>query len=351
VVAQEVERCDGDATVMIHDYHFYLVAGLVRERCPDVFLHHFIHVPWPQPESWRVLPGPMRYRLLRGLLANDVVAFHTEHFARNFLLSCQELLELPINLDDFTVRVGDRRVAARWYPISLDVEGFEALASSPEVLEHEHRLANTRREYLILRVDRADLSKNILRGFLAFDRLLDQHPDLAGRVTFLALVQPSREDVEEYANYADRMHRLVADINLKHGHTEWQPVDLRFESNFLQAVGAYRIYDALLVNPVFDGMNLVAKEGVLANQRDGVLVLSEHAGAYHELGAFALVVHPFDIEQQAESLYRALTLDQADRRALHQACLDVVRGNDLTKWFRAQLSDISELRARLPSRT
>ncbi|MGH9065255.1 MAG: alpha,alpha-trehalose-phosphate synthase (UDP-forming) [Acidimicrobiales bacterium] len=345
VVAEEVERHGGRATVMLHDYHFYLVAGLVRARCPDAFLHHFVHIPWPQPDAWRILPGPMRDRLIRGLLANDVVAFHTEHYARNFLLTCQELLDLPVDLSDLSVQAGDRRVAARWYPISIDVAGFEALASSAEVLEHERRLGNSRREFLVVRVDRADLSKNILRGFLAFDRLLDLHPDLAGRVTFLALLQPSRGDVEEYAAYAERIHRLVADINLKHGHTEWQPIDLRFEDNHHQAVAAFRLYDALLVNPVVDGMNLVAKEGVLANQNHGVLVLSEHAGAHHELGAFALSVHPFDIDQQAEALFQALTLPLGERRDLHQACADVVRGNDLTKWFRAQLADISQLRS------
>lgn len=346
-IAEEVERYGGRATVMIHDYHFYLVAGLVRDRCPEVFLHHFVHIPWPQPDSWRVLPGDMRDQLLWGLLANDVVAFHTERYARNFLLTCQELLDLAVDLGDFSVRVGDRRVAARWYPISLDVAGFEALARSPEVMEHVERLDNSRREFLVLRVDRADLSKNILRGFLAFDRMLELYPDLAGRVTFLALIQPSRGDVEEYAAYAERIHRLVADINLKHGHTEWQPVDLRFEDNYLQAVAAYQLYDALLVNPVFDGMNLVAKEGVLANRRGGALVLSEHAGAYHELGAFALTVHPFDIDQQARAIFRALTMPAEERQDLHRACVEIVRENDLAKWFRAQLIDIAALRARV----
>jgi trehalose 6-phosphate synthase len=347
VVAEEVERAGGSATVMLHDYHFYLVAPGVRERCPGALLHHFVHIPWPQPDSWRILPADMRERVVRGLLANDVVAFHTEHYARNFVLTCRQLLDLPVDSDTMTVQVDERRVAARWYPISLDVEGFEDLAQSPEVLAHEERLNNSRREFLILRVDRADLSKNVLRGFMAFDRMLDLHPDLAGRVTFLALVQPSRGDVDEYAAYAERIRRLVADINLKHGHTEWQPVDLHFEDNYLQAVAAYRLYDALLVNPVFDGMNLVAKEGPLANRRGGVLILSEHAGAHHELGAFALTVHPFDIDQQAQALYEALTMDPARRQDLHRACVDVVRGNDLTKWFQAQLEDITALRSRL----
>jgi trehalose 6-phosphate synthase len=344
VVAEEVAGHGGRATVMSHDYHFYLLAPGVRERCPEAFLHHFVHIPWPQPDSWRALPAPMRDELLEGLLANDVVAFHTERYARNFLLSCQELLDLPVRLQDLSVEFRGRRVAARWYPISIDVAELEEAIESPEVLELEQRLENSRREFMILRVDRADLSKNILRGFLAFDALLEQHPDLVGRITFMALIQPSRQDVDEYVDYAERIFRLAADINLKHGHSEWQPIDLRFEDNLPQALAAYRLFDVLLVNPVVDGMNLVAKEGVLANRRDGVLVLSEHAGAYEELGAFAVPVHPFDICQQAEALYQALTMGPAERAELHRACVDVVRANDLDKWFRAQLADIETLR-------
>ncbi|MBO0892970.1 MAG: trehalose-6-phosphate synthase [Acidimicrobiales bacterium] len=344
VVAEEVGRHGGAVTVMSHDYHFYLLAPRVRERCPHAFLHHFVHIPWPQPDSWRTLPAPLREQLLEGLLSNDVVAFHTERYARNFLLTCQELLDLPVRFSDLSVEFGGRRVAARWYPISIDVAELEAAIETPAVLELEQRLENSRREFLILRVDRADLSKNILRGFLAFDALLEGHPDLVGRVTFLALVQPSRQDVDEYVDYAERVRRMAADINLKHGHSEWQPIDLRFEDNLPQALAAYRLYDVLLVNPVVDGMNLVAKEGVLANRRDGVLVLSEHAGAYEELGAFVVPVHPFDVCQQADALYRAITMDPTERRELHRACVEVVRANNLDKWFRAQLADIEALR-------
>ncbi len=343
-VAEEVDRRGGRATVMVQDYHFYLVPQLVRARCPEAFLHHFVHVPWPQPDAWRVLPPPMREALLTGVLGNDVVAFHTERYARNFLLGCQELLGLRVDLDGLSVDFEGHTVRARWYPISVDTAHFDELAASPAVREHERRLADRRRDHLVLRVDRADLSKNIVRGFKAFDVLLDDHPELAERVTFLALVQPTRGDVAEYADYLERIRRVVADVNLKHGTSDWQPVDLRLEENMDQAVAAYKLFDVLVVNAIFDGMNLVAKEAVLVNERDGVLALSENTGAHEELGAFAVTLHPFDIQQQADAIYAALTMDPDERRQRRDACIAVIRENDIEKWLQEQLDDVGRLR-------
>ena len=209
-----MEARGGRATVMVQDYHFYLVPELVRARCPDVFLHHFVHIPWPQPDAWRVLPPAMREAVLTGVLGNDVVAFHTDRYARNFLLGCQELLGLPVDLAALTVDAGGRTVRARWYPISVDPDAFEALAASPEVRRAEEELVGDTAGAPDLRVDRTDPSKNIVRGFRAFDLLLDDHPELAGRVTFLALLQPSRQDVAEYADYIEAIRRMVADVNL-----------------------------------------------------------------------------------------------------------------------------------------
>jgi trehalose 6-phosphate synthase len=344
VVADEVEARGGRALVMVQDYHFYLVAERVRRRCPEVYLHHFVHIPWPQPDAWRILPPSMRDTLYHGLLGNDVVAFHTEHYARNFLLGCQELLGLPTDLEEMTVSAGGRTVRARWYPISVDAAAFEALARSPEVLDNQERLAGRRREHLVLRVDRADLSKNILRGFRAYDMLLDDHPELRERVTFLALLQPSRQDVAQYRDYLERIKRVVADVNLKHGTADWQPIDLHLGDNMPLAVAAYKLFDVLVVNAIFDGMNLVAKEATLVNERDGVLALSENTGAHEELGAFALTLYPFDIRQQAETLYEALTMDPGRRKELREACNAIVRENDVAKWLNEQLDDARRIR-------
>jgi trehalose 6-phosphate synthase len=349
-VAEEVEALGSRAIVMIQDYHFYLVAERVRERCPDAFLHHFVHIPWPHPDAWRVLPPGMRETLFHGLLGNDVVAFHSQRSARNFLLCCQELLDLRVDLDRHTVDVDDRTVTTRWHPISVNPEDLEKAAASAEVEEHKRRLAGKRREHLLLRVDRADLSKNILRGFRAFDVLLDDHPELAEKVTFLALLQPSREDVEQYVEYLEKVRRLVADINLKHGTDGWQPIDLDLQGDFDQVLAAYKLFDVLVVNAVFDGMNLVAKESVLLNECDGVLALSENTGAFDELGRHALTLHPFDIQQQADALFAALTMDRQERRERLRACAAVVRENDVAKWLGEQLRDVRRFSERGPKR-
>ena len=342
-VVEEVEARGGRALVMLHDYHFYLVAQEVRDRCPDALVSFFLHIPFPGPDTWRVLPPAWRERVLNGLLGNDVVAFHTEGFARNFLLSAQELLGLPVDLEAMTVRVGDRVVAARHYPISIDVEAIRELAATPEVAGHARALTEAfcvGERQLVLRVDRTDPSKNIVRGFEAFATMLEDHPELAGRVSFLALLQPSRQDVPEYADYLAEIGATVAKVNAAHGADGWAPIDLRLAEDLALAVAAYSVYDVLMVNALADGMNLVAKEAVVVNRRDGVLALSENTGAHQELGAFAVTLHPFDIQQQADALYAALTMDRDLRRARREAAARVVEENDIAKWLTAQLTDL-----------
>jgi trehalose 6-phosphate synthase len=342
-VVAEVQARGGRALVMLHDYHFYLVAREVRERCPEAVVSFFLHIPWPGPDAWRVLPPPWRERVLHGLLGNDVVAFHTEGFARNFLLTCQELLGLPVDLEAMTVRVGDREVAARHYPISIDVEAMRALAASPEVVEHAAALREAfcgQDRQLILRVDRTDPSKNIVRGFEAFATLLEDHPELVGRVSFLALLQPSRQDVPEYADYLAEIGATVARVNAAHAGEGYAPVDLRLVEDQALAVAAYTVCDVLMVNALADGMNLVAKEAVVVNTRESVLALSENTGAHQELGAFAVTLHPFDVQQQADALHEALTMGRDQRRARREAAARVVEENDISKWLTAQLTDL-----------
>jgi trehalose 6-phosphate synthase len=350
-VAEEVERVGGRAVVMLQDYHFYLVGELVRQRCPDAIISHFVHIPWPGPDGLRVLPVKMRDGMLRGLLGCDVVAFHTRRSARNFLTCAQEMLDLPVDFRAGTITVpgpkgGERKVAARFYPISVDVEAVEKLAASEEVAAHRQEIERTHLDEgkrLVVRIDRTDPSKNIVRGFRAFGLLLDQHSELRGRVTFLASLMPSRQDVPEYANYLAQVGGVVAEVNARHHAEGWQPIDMRLQEDLAFAVASYQLADVLVVNAVNDGMNLVAKEAVLANNRDGVLLLSENTGAHDELGDFALTVHPFDLQQQADAMYEALTMDRKERAALLTAAADRVRSNDVERWLRAQLSDLADL--------
>jgi trehalose 6-phosphate synthase len=342
-VVSEVQARGGRALVMLHDYHFYLVAREIREQCPEAVVSFFLHIPWPGPDAWRVLPPAWREAVLDGLLGNDVVAFHTEGFARNFLLTCQELLGLPVDLEAMTVRVGDREVAARHYPISIDVEAMRALAASPEVIEQAGQLRAAfcgDDRQLILRVDRTDPSKNIVRGFEAFATLLEDHPELVGRVSFLAVLQPSRQDVPEYADYLAEIGAIVARVNAAHAAEGDAPIDLRLVEDQALAVAAYTVCDVLMVNALADGMNLVAKEAVVVNTRESVLALSENTGAHQELGPFAVTLHPFDIQQQADALHEALTMGRDLRRARRQAAARVVEENDIAKWLSAQLNDL-----------
>jgi trehalose 6-phosphate synthase len=343
VVVDELDRRGEDAVVMLHDYHLYLVAAHVRDRRPSAFLHHFVHIPWPPPEIWRTLPSALAELLLRGLLANDVVAFHTEGYVRNFLDTCEQLLSLPVDREERLVFVDGRRVAVRFYPISLDPEALRAFAAGPEAREERLALQANRAEKLIVRVDRADPSKNIVRGFWALDQMFIDHPELIGRVTMLALVQPTRADIPQYINYMSEIQRTGAELNERYGTDDWQPLDLRIGEGLARAVAAYQEADVLLVNPVRDGMNLVAKEGVLLNERDAVLVLSHQAGVFEEIGAFAVGVHPLDVMEQAGALYRALNMPVPERRARLNASRAVVERNDAGRWLEQQLQDVEQI--------
>ena len=213
------------------------------------------------------------------------------------------------------MRFGEREVWVRAYPLPIDHRATRRIAQGERVAEFEAELLRRRRDFLILRVDRADLSKNVLRGFSAFDLFLEQHPEFTERVTFMAQLMPSRTDVPQYAEYLERIEALVAVVNHRHGTPDWMPIQLKLRDDLEEAMAAYKHYDVLLVNAMFDGMNLVAKEGPIVNEREGVSILSENTGAHEELGEYALSVNPFDIQELADSIYAALTMDARRARA------------------------------------
>ena len=206
--------------------------------------------------------------------------------------------------------------------------------------EFERELLRRRRDYLILRVDRADLSKNVLRGFSAFDLFLEQHPEFSERVTFVAQLMPSRTDVPQYAEYLEPIEALVAVVNHRHGTPDWMPIQLKLRDDLEEAMAAYKHYDVLLVNAMFDGMNLVAKEGPIVNEREGVSILSENTGAHEELGEFALSVNPFDVQELADSIHAALTMAPEERARRAEGLKEIVTSRDPGDWIDEQLADI-----------
>lgn len=339
-VIEEIEGVESPV-VMVHDYHLYTLPAMVRRARPDAFLHHFIHIPWTQSDAWRVLPGPMREEIFRGVLSNDIVGFHTSSYRRNFLQCCDDLFEeFEVDHRRGIVFVDGREVWVRNYPLPIDARATRALGTRERVADFEATLLQRRREHLILRVDRADLSKNVLRGFSAFDLFLEQHPEFDERVTFIAQLMPSRTDVPEYAEYLERIEALVAVVNHRHGTPDWMPIQLKLRDDLEEAVAAYKNYDVLLVNAMFDGMNLVAKEGPLLNEHGGVSILSENTGAHEELGEFALSVNPFDIQETADSIHAALTMDFEERDRRLQGLKEIVTARDPGDWIDDQLADI-----------
>jgi trehalose 6-phosphate synthase len=338
-VIEEIEGQD-EPVVMVHDYHLYTLPALVRRARPDVFLHHFVHIPWTQPDAWRVLPNRIREEIYTGILANDIVGFHTQAYRRNFLQCCRDLMDLEVDFDEGVVHFEDREVWVRSYPLPIDQKAIQQTAESDGVGAHEEELLRRRREHLVLRVDRADLSKNVLRGFSAFDLFLEQHPEFRENVTFIAQLMPSRTDVPEYAEYLERIEALVAVVNHRHGTPDWMPINLKLRDDLEEAVAAYKHYDVLLVNAMFDGMNLVAKEGPMVNERDGVSILSENTGAHEELGEFALSVNPFDIQELADSIHAALTMRPEERARRLAGLKEIVTARDPGDWIDDQLADI-----------
>jgi trehalose 6-phosphate synthase len=337
-VVSELER--EEAAVLFHDYHLYVAPAMVRERVPDALLSHFVHVPWPQPDYWRVLPEPIRRALHEGILANDVVSFHTDRWRRNFLRSCEDIAGADSHFESGTASFLGRTICAHVRPISVDPVEFDMLADATQVLAEEQRIAAERPDFLVLRVDRTDPSKNVVRGFRAFERYLEAHPEMHGRVGMLALLDPSRQDIPEYAEYLGAIQRAARVVNDRFQQDGWVPIDLQIRDNFTQAVAAYKQYDVLLVNAIFDGMNLVAKEAPLVNRRDGVLVLSENAGAHDELASWALTVNPFDVTGQAEAIHRALTMSADERQSRAAAIAAHVREHPISEWIAAQLEDL-----------
>src|SRR3954447_24727995 len=338
-VIEEIEGQD-EPVVMVHDYHLYTLPALVRRARPDVFLHHFVHIPWTQPDAWRVLPNRIREEIYTGILANDIVGFHTQAYRRNFLQCCRDLMDLDVDFGEGIVRFEDREVWVRSYPLPIDQKAILQTATSDGVREHEEELLRRRREHLVLRVDRADLSKNVLRGFSAFDLFLEQHPEFRESVTFIAQLMPSRTDVPEYAEYLERIEALVAVVNHRHGTPDWMPINLKLRDDLEEAFAAYKHYDVLLVNAMFDGMNLVAKEGPMVNEHDGVSILSENTGAHEELGESALSVNPFDIQETADSIHAALTMPAAERARRMKGLKRIVTLRDPGDWIDDQLVDI-----------
>ncbi len=331
--------------IMLHDYHLYLAADTIRRRRPQAVLSHFTHIPWPPSSLWQVMRPAIRTAIVAGLAANDVVAFQTQRYAHNYLRGVESFLP-GARVDYRTRRVvlADGHTAlVRHYPISIDVDATRAVARSARARRLAEQMRSAAREQVIVRVDRLEPSKNILRGFLAYEVLLQRSPRLRGRISFLAFLVPSRTGLREYGHYGRMVQSAVDRINARFGRGGWRPVQIFYENDYAQALAGLSIADVVLVNPLVDGMNLVAKEAVVVSQRNAALVLSETAGAFDQMADGALPVAPADVVGTADALAAALAMP-ADERSRRLAGLRRgVEREDITWWLRRQLEDLAEL--------
>lgn len=354
IIAEAVlEHAQGQRrpVVLLQDYHLYLAAATIRAERPDALILHFNHIPWPAVDSWLVLPQGLRRAICEGLLANDIVGLQTDRYATNFLHSVQAFVrDAEVDPDGRHVRWRGRTIWVRAYPISIEPDALAAFARSPAVerrkAELRARLERAGNPKLVVRVDRLEPSKNALRGFIAFENLLKRRPELRKSVRFLAVQSVSRPDLADYAKYAAAVREVVARVNGM-ADPDQAPIWLLDGSDYDLAIAALSLADVVLVNPVVDGMNLVAKEAAVVSR--AALVLSETAGAAEQLASDALMVSAADIAGTAEMLERALEMPADERLGRVRRLRASVRDEDLQWWLTRQLRDLAAVsRGRRP---
>jgi trehalose 6-phosphate synthase len=342
--AEGVER----PVFLLQDYHLYLAASRIRERRPDATILHFTHVPWPPATQWQILPQGLRRAICEGLLACDIVGLQTDRYASAFLDTVASFVrDARVDPDGRSIRWRERRIRVRSYPISLDPDGVTAFGRSAEVTERvdrlRGRLARAGDPQLIVRADRIEPSKNALRGFLAYEELLERRPKLRDSTRFLAVQAPTRTSIREYADYAGAVREVVARVNGL-ADPDDAPIWISDGSDYAMAIAALRLADVVVVNPLVDGMNLVAKEAVLVGERDPVLVLSETAGAAEQLADDCLMVAPADVSGTADQIDEALRMSRDERRARIRRLRSSVRAEDIRWWLDRQLRDLAAIR-------
>jgi trehalose 6-phosphate synthase len=353
-IAEIVRKKKKPVLIMLQDYHLYLTARYLKKylRGQDVTISLFVHIPWPGPEYWGILPARMREELLDGLAAVDLMGFQTSEDGLNFIRTCENYLPKAIvQYRNRRVRYRSHDTIIRDFPISIDVNAIEAMSETEEVNEYQKEISRqVDGKKMILRVDRLEPSKNIIRGFQAYESLLENHSEYRGKVIFMAYLIPSRVGVEEYQNYLDEIMVTVGRINAHYGSSDWEPIRLLVGENYPRAVAAMKMYDVLLVNSIADGMNLVAKEGPIVNQKDGVLILSERAGARQQLHQGALVISPVDIFETQVAIHKALSMNVEEKQKNVKILRKIVREEDINFWLKSQLEVVNSITRKSKSR-
>ncbi|MFI5900664.1 trehalose-6-phosphate synthase [Streptomyces cyaneofuscatus] len=326
------EEAEPGASVLVQDYHLALVPGMLRELRPDLKIGHFSHTPWAPVDYFRLLPDDIGEQLLRGILGADRAAFLTRRWADAFISCCTEILG------------GTGRTRIGVHGLGADADFLRRRSQEADVDERMEALREQVGEgrKTIVRVDRTELSKNIVRGLHAYRALLDAHPEWRERVVHVAFAYPSRQDLAVYRDYTAAVQTLATEINGAYGTESWTPVVLHVKDDFARSLAAYRLADVALVNPIRDGMNLVAKEVPVVSDHGCALVLSREAGAYEELGEDAIVVNPYDVVGTAEALHDALSMSAEERTGRTKRLAEAATALPPQQWFLDQLEALRQ---------
>ncbi len=341
--AEEVVRnTDGDDYIWVHDYQLIMVANELRRMGMGMERHigFFLHIPFPPLDIFLKLPW--RFQIMDALLEYDLIGFQTVRDRKNFIGCIRALHGYQVTGRGYvnSIHTDSREVIVGAFPISIDYREFADFAKTQEVAEEAWIIhANLPGRQIILGVDRLDYTKGIIQRFMAFDNALARYPEMRRRITLLQVVVPSRQDVGEYEKLKQEIERLVGEINGKYTQVGWTPVHYIFRSiPRKELVAYYRTCEIALITPLKDGMNLVAKEYCASNiEENGVLILSEFAGAAAQFYPNALLVNPYDIEGVADAIYKAFTMPQETRRMMMRRLRASIQRNDIVKWVNSFL--------------
>jgi trehalose 6-phosphate synthase len=338
-LAADAAGGEREIRALIQDYHLSLVPRMLARRRPGIAIAHFSHTPWAPPDYYRLLPDEMAAEVLTGILGAQHAGFLTRRWADAFCACCETVLGATVAADGSAVTYDGHTTTIGVHPLGVDAPELARRASEPDVLAHLAALAETvGGRKLIVRIDRTELSKNIVRGLAAYRELLHTHPEWRERVVHVAIAYPSRHDLPEYREYTAAVQRLAAEISGEFATDRWEPLILHVNDDYARSLAGYRLADVLLVNPVRDGMNLVAKEGPILADRGCVLVLSREAGAAAELGSDAILVNPYDVTGTAAALHQALSMPDEERRRRAAALASAAAAMPPRRWLADQLA-------------
>jgi len=346
------QRLQPGDQVWIQDYQLLLLPRLLRQRFPELTIGFFLHIPFPPPDVFRALTG--HRALLEGLLGADLLAFQTTEYTDNFLATVRRILKLDTEAGH--VFLPSRVVDVTAIPMGIDYEKFAAYAHSPAIID---QAAQLRRQLysarVILSADRLDYTKGILQRLTAFDLLLTDQPSLIGTVTLVLLVSPSRAELSPYRLLKEQIDEAVDRINQLYHRPGWTPVRYRYLTvDLAQMAVLYSLADVALVTPFRDGMNLIAKEYVAARRNGtGVLILSEMAGAAHEL-TDALIINPYDVRGMANAMAQGLRMPLSEQQLRMSRMQQIISNHDINRWatcFNQQLQQVASQRKTVKKRS